>query len=225
MKKFLLVLMILLIMFCIGFCQYKSSPKLYSNSDQYQQTDSNTKELQAELDKYIQQEQEDKLHKLKLQTLQNPEIINTEFINVGKLIVYQGKVSYSDCLREKRWYGTKEMNIELKYNFGIGIDISLITVKEFIETTVVLEIPKSELVLEYIELNSKESSINGSKTWFSSNYNSNDVNLVLQDAQSKTRSNIESNKDIFNKAMKNLKVDIRELVLKLGYDDVIVEEV
>jgi len=212
---------------CMGYYQYKITQKPVSEvvDDRLSQSQQKLDEAQSKLDKIKEQENAEKLRKLELEQLQNPEIINKELLSIGKLITYEGSSQYSDVIKESSWLGSKELDLQLTYNFGIAIDLTKITVEKFYDKTVVLQIPKSELMLDYIEVNTKDTKVIGSKQWFAKNYTPNETKLVLDNAQAKTKEKIESDKDIFNKAMDNLKVSLKDFICKLGYDDVIFDDV
>jgi hypothetical protein len=183
--------------------------------------DSKINELQDLIDKNKSDEQVEQIRKLKLQQLQNPEIINKELTKVGKLLVYQGTTEYSDIIKESNFWGSKTLDLHLYYNFGISIELQKIIVDRFYDKTVVLNIPKQELQLEYIEMDTTKSKVNGEKKWFNSNYKPDEVDMILVNAQEKTRNTIINDKDSFDTAADNLKAYLKDFVLKLGYDDVI----
>jgi hypothetical protein len=225
MKKFFIVLLFIALII-VGFMIYSDYKATHKTPDQIvdSRLDESQKQLDeanSKLDEIKQQEYKNTLRKLELAKLQNPEILNKAFEKVGKLTTYEGKSQYSDIIKEKSFWGSKSLDLTLIYNFGIAIDLNTIVVESFFEKTVVLQIPKSELKLQYIEVNTKDTKVISTKTWLAKNYNANDMKLVLDNAQDKTKESIEGSKDIFDKAMESLKESLKEFILKLGYDDVI----
>ena len=221
-KKFKVLIVLFLIAF-VGTCLYNVNHKIIAKPET-SVVDNRIDEIQAEIDKYKEKEQEEKLRRLRLQQLQNPEIIQGEFQKVGLLITYKGKMTYSDIIRESKWYGKKELHIELKYNIGIGIDLNKIVIDKFVDDVVVIKIPKKELKLQYVELNSGESQINGERTLFQKQYKPEDIETVIENAQGEVIDKINNSNDMFVKSMESLQEVIKELVLKLGYSDVIFTE-
>lgn len=182
--------------------------------------------IQSELDKYKKKEQEDKVRKLELQQLQNPNIIIQKLNSTGKLLIYKGEITYNDLIKQSSFWGSKELNLNIKYNFGISYDLSNVKIDSFIDRKVVILIPKQELKLEYLELDNSnnDNKIEGSKTWFESNFTPDDVNMVLQQAREKTIEKINNDKSIYDQALVSLKNNLKELILKLNYEDVIFNE-
>lgn len=181
--------------------------------------------LQGEIDKYKQAEQEEKMRQLELQALQNPDIILDKCKEVGDLIVYEGVSTYEDTIRETSFWGAKNLAVKLIYKFGISYDLSMIQVARFVDRTVYIKLDKAELKLKYIELNTEESKTDGTTEWFESQFKPDDVKMIMDNAQIKTKEKINNSKEDFEKAMESLKNNIRGLVLNLDYDGAEFEEV
>lgn len=227
MKFKYLLIPIILILFIYGYHNYKAqsqqtTPQTQVNND-LKDLQSEIDTLQAQVDKYKLKERDEQLRQIRLQQLQNPEIITNELNNVNKLIVYEGQITYQDYIKEGNWLANKSLSINLKYNFGIAIDLNTIEIR-FIETIPVLTIPKNELKLEYIELDTENSKIDGKRSFFSDQFIPEDVEGIIENAQKALENKIYNNKDIFDNGMVNLKENLREMVLKLEYSDVIFEE-
>jgi hypothetical protein len=181
-------------------------------------------DIQLQLNKYKEQEQQEKIRALELQILQDPQIVINELNQVGKLIVYEGQSNYEDYIVESNFWGSRAINLNLKYNFGISIELNTINVKEIYNKTIVLNIPKQEFKIEYVELDNK-SKLESNKEWFISQYKPEDIKIIFNQANDKVRWQILSDKSIFDKSSESLKSNLRELILKLGYEDVKFEEI
>jgi hypothetical protein len=181
-------------------------------------------DIKLQLNKYKEQEQQEKIRAFELQVLQDPQIIISELNQVGKLIVYEGQSNYEDYIVESNFWGSRTINLNLKYNFGISIELSRIKVKEIYNKTVILNIPKQEFKIEYVELDNK-SKLESNKEWFISQYQPEDIKIIFNQANDKVRWKILNDKSIFEKSYESLENNLRELVLKLGYEDVKFEEI
>jgi hypothetical protein len=228
MKKlfFIILITIAATWFVANYLNYvkeKNEPPTQDTIEQ--QFVDNNDELQAELNKYKEKVQKEELRKIELKKLQNPEIINTELSKVGKLLIYQGKMQYSDIMVESKWWYKKELNLELHYNFGIAIEVYKIVVSRFIDKTVVLQIPVNEIRLEYIELNSDESKHNSERSWWASEYSPAEMDQIYEKAQSDMKYRVENDKGIYQEALVSLKDCLRELLGKVGYEEVVFEEI
>jgi hypothetical protein len=211
-KLLIFILFIAIIGYC--FIQYQN------NTNDIQVT-----KLQSELDKYKQAEHEEEIQKLELLALQNPEIIQNEFNNVGKLIVNEGNYTYKDSIAISKWYGHKELYINLIYNYGIAIDLNTITIDKFVDKTVYITIPTNEIKLHYLELDNELSKIEGDKSLLISQFTPKDINIIIGNTNNVVRDTIEQDKDIYTDSLISLKDNIRSLILQLNYDDVVFNEI
>jgi hypothetical protein len=225
MKKLVFIVLLLLVAFLSGiYYQFKET---HSAKTAEQCFNNNIDTLQKELDNYKKKEQEEKIRKIQLQALQNPEIIITKFKEIGKLKVYEGQWQYSDILREKNWYSSKEVDLKLLFNYGIAIDLQTVLQSNIKITgeNVIIKIPKKEVKLDYIELDTENTTVTSTKTWLASQYKPEDIRMIFNQARNKTREEIGSNKEVFNKSIDSLKNNLRLVVLALNYKEVIFEEV
>jgi hypothetical protein len=176
--------------------------------------------LQTKVDELTQKQQEEKAKRIKLQALQDPEIITDKLQKVSKLLVYKGVISYNDLLKESTFWGSKSIQLKLKYNYGISYELKNVVVDSFYDDKVVIKLSKNELKLEYVEVD-KESKIDSNKEWFSNEYTPQDTEIILEQSQESVRQKIENDRGIYDKAFESLKESIKDIVLKLGYKDVI----
>jgi hypothetical protein len=204
---------IIVIFFCIWYMNY--TVNRLKNTVQV-----DTSALKQQLEQYKKAEHEEELRRLHLQQLQNPEIITRELKQVGILIVNQGTATYDDVLQDSKWYGNKSLDIHLKYNFGIGFNLASIKIEKFILDTPVLYIPLDEIKLEYLELDANESKASSNKSWFASQFRPEDLNTVMDQAQSSIRNKITNDKSTYANSLISLKDSLKTLILKLGYKDV-----
>lgn len=218
MKKFISMLMVITII-VVGYNVYLWGTR---------STDDKLAETQAEAQKIIDEtkkkEQEEKMRKLEIQALQNPDIVNEAMTKVGKLIVFESGVTYTDVIRETSFWGAKETTFDLKYNYGISYDFTKVKVDKFVEKTVYIKLSKNDLKIGYIEENNENSKIDGDATWFESEYSAEDINLARDNAKVKVREFIEGYQDAYIESMKSLKEQLKGFILKLGYDNVIFVE-
>ena len=123
MKKIIFIIF-LIIGIIIGYKGLTFTNDKLPQSIKENQVDKQINTIQKELDQYKQKEQEEKIRRLRIQQLQNPEIINKELTKVGELTVLKGTTTYSDVLKESNWYSSKELNIDFTFNYGISIDVN-----------------------------------------------------------------------------------------------------
>lgn len=213
MKK-LICLLLIIIAVILGYAYFNKTTTADKVIEQKQQ------ELQSLIDKNQQEVQEEKMRKLEIQTLQNPEIINSEMTKVGKLIVFESNITYADVLRKKTFWGTKELNIDLKYKYGISYDLTNIIVDRFEDKIVYIKLSKYDLNLEYIDEDNENSIINSDTSWFASAFDVEVVDAVRDNAKIKLTEYINNYQEAYDNSMSNLEDNLRRLILKLGYSDV-----
>jgi hypothetical protein len=214
MSKGFIVFILVITLFCVGWYIGNNSK---DNSTEINQRIS---AIQGELDKYKNQEQQEKVRELELQALQNPQVVIDQFKKVGKLITYEGKASYEDVIKEDTFWGSRQLTLDLKYNFGISMDLSKVEVINVSNRLVTLQIPKDKLLLEYLELNPELSKVKSKKTWFLSDFMPTEVKYILSNAYIITKNRIISTKGIFDMAYTNLQDNLTSLMHELGYDKV-----
>lgn len=167
----------------------------------------------------------DEIRKIQLEALQNPEIISTKFKEISELLVYEGEYKISDLLKEENWYSSKSLNIEMYFNYGISIDLQKVEVSKIIEKTVILKIPKNELKIKYVELNTTKQKMNSEVSFFAKQYSPEEVTIITNSLREKARTAINNDKAIFNKSIESLKKSLKNIILKLNYKNIIYEEV
>jgi hypothetical protein len=224
--KFISIPLIIL-MFILGYLDYKQE----TQTTPQQQVTNDTKDLQNQIkdlentvNTYKLKAQEDKLRKIRLQQLQSPEIIVSELQKTNELIVYTGVFTYNDYIKEGSWFANKSLDITLTYNFGIVIDMNTVTVSGFADEIPILMIPKDEVKLKYVELDTANSKIDGKKSFFSKQFLPEDIKGLAELAQESVTDKINNDKEIFDSAFFTLKENLKDLILKLGYSDVIFVE-
>lgn len=163
----------------------------------------------------------EKIRELEIERLQNPEIIIDNFKKVGNLVIYEGEVKYKDIIKEKSFWGKKTLDLNLEYNFGMVYPLNKIEVIQIIDKLVVVKVPKEYLQIGYVELNN--TSFNSSKTWFTSNFKAEDVQIILDQSKEKVKQNIINNKNIYSETTNSLNDRLKELILKLGYEKIVFE--
>jgi hypothetical protein len=224
MKKFLILLVFIAFILgsYIGYSYFqKMQPSVEAQVDQ--QINADIEALENELSTYKDKMNQEKVRKLELQALQNPEIITQELNKVGKLLVYQGKEQYSDYLKETTLLTKQELTIQITYNFGIAIDLNSIIVNKFYDKTVLIKIPKDEIKLEYIEADGDNFTLNEDRNWLTDGFTPDEIEMVVESAFEETKNKIINDKQVFLDSMESLKENLRELILKLGFEEVIFE--
>jgi hypothetical protein len=168
-------------------------------------------------------EHEEKVEEERIKALIDPQIIIDKLESVDQLITYKGNVSYSNHIQESKFYGSRSLTYKFTYEFGIGMDLSHIKVKTAHDDTVILTIPKRELELLYLEL--KEDKLKSDNTWFASEFDPELVNVLRKKAKETVRDDVLNNREVFESGLDSLKSNIVELVKKLGFKEVVIEEI
>lgn len=210
--------MVILLILALGFIIYDNK---FSQNESINIKD--VANMQSELNQYKQQEYEQKLKELELQSIHNREILNAEFKKVGKLLIYKGGVVFKDKLVQDELITKKELDLYLKYDYGVTIDLSNIEIKNVVGDTVIIHIPKSELKIEYVELNMDETNIKSDSNWLTKNYQPEDIEVILGIANDKVRNTLIENDQIFNDSYDSAKVEIEKLLMSVGFEYVIFE--
>lgn len=179
--------------------------------------------LESQVNNFLKKEEERVIQELKIKSLQNPEIINQELDVAGKIIIFEGEITYQDYIKEKGFLNKRELLLYLTYEYGIVMDLKDIMVSEFIEDVVILEIDKSKIYLNHIELKYNNSTVNGEKSLFATQFTPNEIKLYLELSKDQIVEEIVNDNIVFEKALNNLKMVLEELVLKLGYRKVLFE--
>lgn len=180
--------------------------------------------IQSELDKYKAKDTQEKVRELELKALQDPQIIIDQLHKVGKLIVYEGKASYEDIIIEKTFWTSRQLTIDLKYNFGVSMDLTNVNVISIAEKSVILDIPNNKLTLEYLELNPELSRVQSKKSLFAFHFMPEDVKYIFQNAYTITKNRIKATKGIQDVAYECLKENLTNIIHRLGYSEVKFQE-
>ena len=161
-----------------------------------------------------------------LKKLNNPEYVQGTLRKTGKLTVLEGDYKYKSVVTDKGFMDLtlKEMTLDLYYEYGLGINLEYIKVKNILNKTIVIQIPKNRLQLMYIQMNSQNSKIvDGKKMILVSQFKPSDIELLIENSQQDVVNRIGADSKVFNEAMSNLKSELEGLILKMGYDKVLFE--
>lgn len=218
MKKFLSLLMVLVIVIIIvqgykwvtGSTNDKLNEKLV--------------EAQEIVNKNNDEENEEKIKRLEIQALQNPEIINEAMIKVGELVVFKSGVTYKDVVRNTNFWGAKEAYVDLKFKYGISYDFTKVAVDKFVEKTVYIKVNKFDLGIEFIEEDTDTSNIKSESTWLAHQFKPADTEAIRDNAKVKVREFVQNYQEAYIQGMESLKENLKGFVLKLGYDNVVFVE-
>lgn len=171
----------------------------------------------------IPQAKEQPLKQVKLQQQSNPQVIVDEFKQVGELITEKGSITYTNTIVDDGFWGDKKLNLKLKYNYGLGIDLNRLIVKSVVGDTALIQIPKYELKLKYIELAANDSEVTSTKSLLAKQFKPEDVHTILQQAQQKVSDSINLNRSMYDEAFASLEKEIERMVMALGFTSVIIE--
>jgi hypothetical protein len=213
MKKFLvLVILALIAISCYKYKDINIIPEQIKQPVKELDYKLKYSEVENKLTEIKQKQAQEEMRKLELLKLQKPEIIYQELNKVDKSITYQGISKYSTVILEKKFLYKRELKLELIYDIGIGIDNNKIKVKKFVEKTVVIQIPKEEIKIIYIELNPDKSEINSSKYIWVKQYKPEDIKIILEQTQKKVTDDVNNNRKMFDDALINLKDNIKQKI-------------
>ena len=219
MKRFLiLAILFLIVLGGIKFKMLVSENKLLNSNFE------STNEMEKELNEYKKEKLDEKKRLLELTLLQRPEIVLSELKTVGRLIVYEGKINYSNRLSEKSFWSSKSLLADLNYKFGMSMDLGKVKVKSFHEKNVIIQIPSNPIKLEYLEYNPNNSDMISEKSWLAKQYDPVDVDIILEDSKKKCEEEINNDRYIYGRAKSNAKKQIKSIILELGFDNVIIVE-
>lgn len=169
----------------------------------------------------IPQAKEQSLKEVKLQT-NNPQIIYNKFKQVRELITQKGSVTYTNTIVDDGFWGDKKIDLNLKYNYGLGIDLNKLVVKSIVGDTVLIQIPQYELKLKYLELD-VDSQVTSTKSLLAQQFKPEDVHIILQQSQQKVADSINLNRSMYGEAFERLQREIERMVMALGFSSVIIE--
>jgi hypothetical protein len=157
----------------------------------------------------------------KIELPQNPQFIYETLEDKGNIIVFTSKVSYPDIIEQKTTFASRKITINLRYNFGMSADLSKISILKIDNDIVTVKVPK-DIKLEYLELVSKEMFIETKdKSLFARNISSAEAQEIIKKTEEKIRTNITNTKQIYNTSYENYKEIIEDLIINLGYNEVI----
>jgi hypothetical protein len=182
-------------------------------------------DIQKQIEEEILKEQEAQAEIQRLARLQNPDLILSELEGVGKLITYQGKVSYADSITQKGFLNKRNIDIALMYRFGIGIELNTISISAIEGDTVTINIPRQELKIQYIELLTEESTINSQKSMFAQQFKPKEIEYIYEKSQEVCLYKVNESVELFDKAYESLVENLESLIKEIGYSEVYIEEV
>jgi len=158
-----------------------------------------------------------------LEKLQSPQYVLGEIHKVGKLTTLQSSYKYSSNIKNEALFGhltLREITLDFTYNFAIGMDLQYIKIRSISNKTITIQIPKAYLQLMYIELDSSSKIIDGKNMIFVSQFKPSDVQTLINQSQQNCANEIGSNSKLFEQALANLESNLKDLILKLGYENV-----
>ena len=162
-----------------------------------------------------------------LKKMQNPTIIQNELRKVGEITSLKGKYNYFSKITNKDKFFDKFIlrEITLNYIYTFRIAINKLKNKIVLKTEhlkVYINIPKNRIQLIYIEQNMQNSRIiDGNTMFLFDQFSPSDTQILSAQAQQNVVNAIGKDKKLFDDAMINLQEVIEELILVLGYEQVV----
>lgn len=158
-----------------------------------------------------------------LEKLQTPEYVLGEIRKVGKLTTLESQYKYSSNIKNEALFGhltLREITLDFTYNFAIGMDLQYIKIKNISDKTIVIQIPKSYLQLEYIEMDQSSRIIDGKKMFLVSQFKPSEVEILIKQSQSNVANEIGANRKLFDQALVNLQDELSKLINSMGFQNV-----
>lgn len=151
------------------------------------------------------------------------KVIKQELNEIRELIVLEGVIDYNTTLQDKKWYGTKEANISLKYKYYITSDLSTTEVY-YIEDGdyYTLQIPLENFHIK-LELMNEQSTMESKATWFSKGYTAEDIKWVIDQSRKKVIEQLQNDKTLHEKARTSLEKTAYDILKKFNINNVKVE--
>lgn len=193
----------------------------FAKKDEVTPVISKINELEKQVQEYKEKDIAEIERKEELKKIADPQIILEKLQSKGKIISYEGGVNYNNYVKEKTLLGNRELFLELKYKYGISMDLENIDIINIEDKgipygiQVDVRIPKQYLQLEYISLLANESSIDSDKTLFATKFESDVYQNFLQIAEDRVREEITANDKMWFEAHENLKMDIADLLVEI----------
>lgn len=216
MKTKIILLAIIIIMLSYYFkfgnqSKANSPPTVSANQEQFQLADVDNEK--------IKKRQEELKH------LQNPQFIEQNLKQVGKLIIFESQYHYTDNPTEKGIFGItlRQIHIDFLYRFGLGIDLEDVEVTQIVSGKIVyIKIPENKIKLQFIEMINDQSTLSDGKKFFLvKQFKPSETDMIINQCQQNVVNKIGFNQSYFELAEKNLESELNKLVLKMGYSQAI----
>jgi hypothetical protein len=208
----------ILILFIVALIALGGFDKLHS---------SNARAITPVEEKQLKVDAQEKARLDHLKELQNPKLIEGKLRSAGSLTTLKGEMKYGSTITDTFLkIPIRGMTLDLKYNFGIGIDLEYVKVVSVLDKIVVLQIPKNRLQLQYIEMNYQESKIIGeNKKFLVSQFKPSEVQGLLEQSQQFVVNSIGKDQKYFMLAMNNLKSELEKMLKSYGFNKVMFREI
>lgn len=226
MKRRPLIITILFLIATIVFLSaFDVTPKTQSpyTADKPQTTKEKSEtilDIQKQIEEEIRKEQEAKAEKERLARLSDPELISSNLRAVGKLTTFQGIETYQDTIIEKGFLKARGLDIEINYEFSLGIDLNKIYIEKIEGDEVTINIPKVAIQIQSLTRLNKDSYIHSTKTLFAKEYSPSLIDSIVEQSQDAVAEKINKTPEYFDKAYESLKDNLEGLILELGYTKV-----
>jgi len=164
-----------------------------------------------------------------LAKMQDPTVIRTEMKKVGKVISLQGKYKYfsqitnTDSIFHK--FTLREITLDFVYEFNMGMDLQYIDITKIDNGVVYINIPKSQIKLQSITMCPESQIVTGKKMFLVSQFSPSDVQTIIEQSQQNVIDKISKDDKLVNTAKINMQDVVEGLVKRLGYKEVIFDQI
>jgi len=164
-----------------------------------------------------------------LAKMQDPTIIRTELKKVGKVISLQGKYNYfskitnTDSIFHK--FTLREITLDFRYEFNMGMDLQYINITKIDNGVVYINIPKSQIKLQSVTMCPESQIVTGNKMFLVSQFSPTDVQTIIEQSQNNVIDKISKDNKLVDTAKVNMQDVVEGLVKRLGYKEVIFNQI
>jgi len=170
---------------------------------------------------------ESKNREAELKAKNTPTMIQNQLEKVGKLTILEGQYKYFSKITDKGILDItlREMTLDFTYKFGLSASLENIKVVKVEGNTVILDVPKGKIGLQYIELSQDSKILDGQKMIFVSQFNPSEIATVINQSQQNVINKINTDGSLFDKAQVNLESELKGLLLKMGFENVVFNQI
>jgi len=170
---------------------------------------------------------ESKNREAELKAKNTPTMIQDSLTKVGKLTILEGQYKYYSLIKDTGIFDItlREMTLDFTYKFGLSASLENIKVVKVEGNTIILDVPKGKIGLQYIELDGTSKILDGQKMIFVSQFKPSEIATVVNQSKNNVLDKINTDSSLFDKAQVNLESELRGLLLKMGFENVIINAI